>query len=89
MQNRDYKQTIFGFWETLEHANLFQGTKSIGVPLGGPHLYRYIIYELLYRIQNVNMYALRDYVLRCLVLLNILVTVKAAPYEFVIRTGLP
>ena len=35
--NREYKKTIFDFWGTGEQANLFQGNKGTGTPLGGPH----------------------------------------------------
>ena len=31
------RKQIFDFWETGEHANLFQGNKGKCTPLGGPH----------------------------------------------------
>ena len=37
--NREHKKAIFDFWGKGEQANLFQGNKGTGTPLGGPHLY--------------------------------------------------
>ena len=31
------RKQIFDFWGTGEQANLFQGNKGTGTPLGGPH----------------------------------------------------
>ena len=31
------RKQIFNFWGTGEQANLFQGNKGTGTPLGGPH----------------------------------------------------
>ena len=31
------RNQIFDFWGTGEQANLFQGNKGTGTPLGGPH----------------------------------------------------
>ena len=33
------RKQIFDFWGTGEQANLFQGNKGAGTPLGGPHQY--------------------------------------------------
>ena len=33
------RKQIFDFWGTGEQANLFQGDKGAGTPLGGPHQY--------------------------------------------------
>ena len=34
---RNIRKQIFDFLGTGEHANLFQGNKGTGTPLGGPH----------------------------------------------------
>ena len=35
--NREHKKQMFDFLGTGEQANLFQGKKGTGTPLGGPH----------------------------------------------------
>ena len=39
-------ENIFDFWGTEEQANLFQGNKGTGTPLGGPQKFRSEIYHL-------------------------------------------
>ena len=34
------RKQIFDFWGTGEQANLFQGSKGTGTPLGGPQCWR-------------------------------------------------
>ena len=33
------RKQVFDFWGTGEQANLFQGNKGTGTPLGGPQFY--------------------------------------------------
>ena len=44
---REHRKQIFDFWGTEEQANLFQGNKGTGTPLGGPQKFRSEIYHLI------------------------------------------
>ena len=35
--NREHRKQIFDFWGTREQANLLEGNKGTGTPMGGPH----------------------------------------------------
>ena len=45
--NREHRKHIFDFWGTGEQANLFQGNKGTGTPLGGPLIWPSVYNERL------------------------------------------